>query len=65
MAHVETMKDVPSAKVAAIKSSYEQEGATVIVVDQGGGLSTLVAIFPDNPTSNTAKTVQSQGTAGS
>ena len=65
MAHIETLKDVPSAKVEAIKSSYEQEGATVIVVDQGGGLSTLVAIFPDEPTSDTAKNVMSQGTARS
>lgn len=65
MAHVETLKDVPSANVAAIKTSYEQEGATVIVVDQGGGLSTLVAIFPDDPTSGTAKTVLSQGVARS
>lgn len=65
MAHVETLKDVPNAKVPAIQTSYEGEGATVIVVDQGSGLSTLVAIFPDDPTSGTAQTVLSQGVARS
>ena len=30
MAHVETLKDVPNAKVPAIQTSYEGEGATVI-----------------------------------
>jgi hypothetical protein len=62
MAHVETMKNVSNEEAERLKPIYEQEGATVIVVDQGGGLSTIIAIFPDEPTSATAKAALAQGT---
>ena len=61
MSHTEVLKDVPNAKVAEIKSSFEQEGASVIVKDQGNGLSTLVATFPDPPVSETAKAALALG----
>ena len=65
MARVEVLKDVPNANVAEIKASFEDEGATVIVTAQGNDLSTLVAIFPDEPASDTAKTVLSKRAARS
>jgi hypothetical protein len=40
---------VPDAKVAAIKAAYEHLGATVTVVDNRDGFSTLTAVFPSSP----------------
>ena len=56
MAHIEMLKDVPDGKVAELKKSYEEEGATVVVFSQGGGKSTIIATFPDAPKSETAQT---------
>jgi hypothetical protein len=62
MSHIEMIKDVPNAKVAEVKASYQNEGATsVLVCDQGGGLSTVVATFPDPPASDTAQKAAAQG----
>lgn len=61
MPHIEVLTDVPDAKVAEIKASFEGEGASVDVVKQGNGLSKLFATFPDPPTSVTAKAAQALG----
>ncbi len=63
MARIEILKDVPNDQVAAIKASFEAEGANVTVSPQDAKLSTLIAIFPDKPTSVTATAALARGIA--
>ena len=61
MSHSEVLKDVPNSKVAEVTAVANAGGATVIVVDQGHELSTIIATFPDPPPSDAAQAAMAHG----
>lgn len=48
MSHIERITDVPEQMVPTIRQRMEQRGASVLVIDQGGGLFTVEGTYQDD-----------------